>query len=220
MGFPITCWVNVHIVGLFYTKFFCIMCRKHWSDAIVNTNGGNPCIDLITSRILTLRTNMIFIQTPKISRKIATTQFGFVSHLCNKCVFHILQELGCGNKIVRLILACLSRVFFNDLIDVCKNIQGHVWRLRTFQTPITNKQRRVLNSFTNMSIHLLFSLKLYYMMRNMVLSILLFYNFLLTSILYHDNVNTMAYVVDMVFSLGTHIMDRGLVLNMWWIGHV
>ena len=29
---------------------------------------------------------------------------------------------------------------------------------------------------------------------------------------------TMAYVVDRAFSLGTHIMDRVLVLNMWWIG--
>lgn len=37
-----------------------------------------------------------------------------------------------------------------------------------------------------------------------------------TSILY--NVNTMAYVVDWAFSLSTYIMDRVLVLNMWWVG--
>lgn len=40
-----------------------------------------------------------------------------------------------------------------------------------------------------------------------------------TSILYNDDVNTMAYVVDKgVFSLDTYIMDKILVLNMWWIG--
>ena len=39
-----------------------------------------------------------------------------------------------------------------------------------------------------------------------------------TSILYNDDVNTIAYVVDRAFGLGTYIMDRVLGLHMWWIG--
>jgi hypothetical protein len=39
-----------------------------------------------------------------------------------------------------------------------------------------------------------------------------------TSILYNDDVNTMAYVVDEVFGLATYIMDSILVSSMSWIG--
>ena len=45
-----------------------------------------------------------------------------------------------------------------------------------------------------------------------------FFSFLSTSILYNDDVSTMAYVVDKAFGLATYIMDSILVLNMWWIG--
>ena len=38
-----------------------------------------------------------------------------------------------------------------------------------------------------------------------------------TIILYNDDVNTMACAVDKVLDLGTYLMDRVLVLNMWWI---
>jgi hypothetical protein len=39
-----------------------------------------------------------------------------------------------------------------------------------------------------------------------------------TPILYNDDVNTMAYVVDEVFGLATYIMDSILVSSMSWIG--
>jgi hypothetical protein len=46
-----------------------------------------------------------------------------------------------------------------------------------FKCPLTTYNNEVLNNLTNMSIHMLFSLKLYYILRDMVLSILLPYNF-------------------------------------------
>lgn len=55
-------------------------------------------------------------------------------------------------------------------------------------------------------------------MKSMVPSTHMFLSFLFTSILYNDDVNLMAYVVDKTFGLATYIMDSILVSSMWWIG--
>ena len=43
--------------------------------------------------------------------------------------------------------------------------------LGLFKCPLTSYNDEVLNNFINMSLHIFFSLKLYYMMQSMVLSI-------------------------------------------------
>ena len=37
-------------------------------------------------------------------------------------------------------------------------------------------------------------------------------------ILFNDDVNTMAYVMHRVFGLGIYVIDRVLVLKLWWVG--
>ena len=79
--------------------------------------------------------------------------------------------------------------------------------LGLFKRPLTTYNNEVPNNLINMSFHMFFSWKLYYMMQSMFPSTHHFLKYFSIPILYNVDVNTMAYVVDRAFELGTYIMD-------------
>ena len=74
-------------------------------------NCGDLCDHLISMRNFTLTMNKIFIQAPKITRKMATNMIQNWQSSHTSCVFHILREVGAELKIVHSRHAYLSTIF-------------------------------------------------------------------------------------------------------------
>lgn len=125
-------------------------------------------------------------------------------NLCSKSIWYFLQ---------------VQEYSIEDINDVCRQFWRHVWRLKTFHKPTNTCNNEVPNSFMKCLAYVFFftvAISRNEKHGSMYSPFFLF--FLSTSILYNDDVNTMAYVVDKAFGSATDIKDSILVSNMWWIG--
>ena len=97
----------------------------------------------------------------------------------------------------------INEYIMDYIIDVCIQSWGHVWKLRTFQTPtLTTHNNEVLNHLHKyVFAYALFVKRLLYdATHGFEYSSFSFLKYFSTFILYHDDVSTMAYVVDKAFA--------------------